>query len=76
MVDASKRATAKHGQPARLRGRQKLLPADALWRLRFDLGDATGIEPVVVYAADLRTMIELVERRPRRTARWLRRPMQ
>jgi hypothetical protein len=78
MADASKRAAAKHKQPLRRRGTQKLLPADALRRLRLDLGDATGIEPVVVYAADLRTMIELFQR-PRRSAyqrRWLRRPHQ
>ena len=49
----------------RLTGRHNkvgLLPGEALGRLKDDLADATNLEPVVVYAADLRTLIELVER--------------
>jgi hypothetical protein len=49
----------------RLTGRDNkvgLLPGEALGRLKDDLADATNLEPVVVYAADLRTLIELVER--------------
>ena len=49
----------------RLTGRYNkvgLLPGEALGRLKDDLADATNLEPVVVYAADLRTLIELVER--------------
>jgi hypothetical protein len=47
--------------PPRWRGRQKLLPGDAIRRLKADLSNATGMEPVVVYADDLRTLIEVVE---------------
>lgn len=52
-----------HGEtpPRRRGGRQKLLPADAIRRLKADLSNATGMEPVVVYAADLRILIEVVE---------------
>jgi hypothetical protein len=48
----------------RLTGRRKvgLLPGEALQRLKDDLSNATDLEPVVVYAADLRTLIELAER--------------
>jgi hypothetical protein len=52
----------------RLTGRHNkvgLLPGEALGRLKDDLADATNLEPVVVYAADLRTLIELAEREPR-----------
>jgi hypothetical protein len=49
--------------PPRRRG---LLPSDAIRRLRHDLGTATDLEPVVVYAADLRTLLELFEP-PRRS---------
>ena len=47
----------------RLTGRRKvaLLPGEALRRLKDDLANATDLEPVVVYAADLRTLIELTE---------------
>jgi hypothetical protein len=47
----------------RRRGRQKVghSPGEALRRLKNDLGNAAGIEPVVVYAADLRTLIEMAE---------------
>jgi hypothetical protein len=74
---AGQRKAQKEQLPRR-RGRQKLLPADALCRLKHDLGNATDLEPVVVYAADLRTMLELVraafERRTAHERRWLRRP--
>ena len=48
----------------RLTGRRKvgLLPGEALERLKDDLANATNLEPVVVYAADLRTLIGLAER--------------
>jgi hypothetical protein len=48
----------------RLTGRHKvgLLPGEALRRLKDDLANATNLEPVVVYAADLRTLIGLAER--------------
>jgi hypothetical protein len=48
----------------RLTGRHKvgLLPGEALERLKDDLANATNLEPVVVYAADLRTLIGLAER--------------
>ena len=49
--------------PPRRPGRRKLLPGDAMRRLKVDLSNATGMEPVVVYADDLRILIELVERR-------------
>ena len=49
--------------PPGWRGRQKLLPVDAIRRLKADLGTATGMEPVVVYASDLKTLIEVVEHR-------------
>jgi len=47
----------------RLTGRHKvgLLPGEALQRLKDDLASAANLEPVVVYAADLRTLIELAE---------------
>jgi hypothetical protein len=51
----------------RLAGRHNkvgLLPGEALGRLKDDLADAINLEPVVVYAADLRTLIELAEREP------------
>jgi hypothetical protein len=38
------------------------LPGEALERLKDDLANATNLEPVVVYAADLRTLIELADR--------------
>jgi hypothetical protein len=45
-------------------GRHKvgLLPGEALQRLKDDLANAANLEPVVVYAADLRALIELAER--------------
>ena len=45
-------------------GRRKvgLLPREALQRLKDDLANAANLEPVVVYAADLRALIELAER--------------
>jgi hypothetical protein len=48
----------------RLTARHKvgLLPGEALRRLKDDLANATNLEPVVVYAADLRTLIGLAER--------------
>jgi hypothetical protein len=46
-------------------GPQGLLPADAIGRLKADLNNATGLEPVVVYAADLRILIEVVEHKRR-----------
>jgi hypothetical protein len=48
----------------RLTGRHKVgvLPGEALRRLKDDLANATNLEPIVVYAADLRTLIELAER--------------
>ncbi len=48
----------------RLTGRHKvgLLPDEALQRLKDDLANATDLQPVVVYAADLRTLIELAQR--------------
>jgi hypothetical protein len=49
----------------RLTGRHNtigLLPGEALERLKDDLANATNLEPVVVYAADLRTLIGLAER--------------
>jgi hypothetical protein len=48
----------------RLTGRRKfgLLPGEALQRLKDDLANATDLEPVVVYAADLRALIKLAER--------------
>ena len=47
----------------RLTGRRKVgfLPGEALQRLKDDLANAANLEPVVVYAADLRTLIELAE---------------
>jgi hypothetical protein len=47
----------------RLTSRRKvgLLPGEALQRLKDDLANWTDLEPVVVYAADLRTLIELAE---------------
>jgi pimeloyl-ACP methyl ester carboxylesterase len=47
----------------RLTSRRKvgLLPGEALQRLNDDLANWTDLEPVVVYAADLRTLIELTE---------------
>jgi hypothetical protein len=47
----------------RLTARHKvgLLPGEALRRLKDDLANATNLEPVVVYAADLRTLIGLAE---------------
>lgn len=47
----------------RLTARHKvgLSPGEALRRLKDDLANATNLEPVVVYAADLRTLIGLAE---------------
>jgi hypothetical protein len=39
-----------------------LLPGEALRRLKDDLANAANLEPVVVYAADLRTLVESAER--------------
>ena len=49
--------------PLRRTGRRKVghLPGEALLRLENDLGNAAGLDPVVVYAADLRTLIELAK---------------
>jgi hypothetical protein len=57
-------AIASSPPPRRLKGRRKfgLLPGEAVQRLKEDLANATDLEPVVVYAADLRTLIELAER--------------
>ena len=48
----------------RLTGRHQVVlsPGEALRRLKYDLANAANLEPVVVYAADLRTLIELAER--------------
>lgn len=42
--------------------RKRVLPAEALRRLKADLGESSGIDPVVAYAADLRAVIEELER--------------
>ncbi len=57
-------ATASSPPLRRLTGRHKvgLLPDEALQRLKDDLANATDLQPVVVYAADLRTLIELAQR--------------
>lgn len=57
--------SAHEETPPRWRaGRQKLLPGDIIGRLKADLGTAIGMEPVVVYADDLRILIEVVENGP------------
>jgi len=58
----------------RLTSRRKvgLLPGEALQRLKDDLANWTDLEPVVVYAADLRTLIELAE--PGRPQNYMRPP--
>ena len=42
--------------------RKRVLPSEALRRLKADLGESSGIDPVVAYAADLRAVIEELER--------------
>ena len=42
--------------------RKRVLPAEALRQLKADLGESSGIDPVVAYAADLRAVIEELER--------------
>jgi hypothetical protein len=42
--------------------RKRVLPSEALRRLKADLGKSSGIDPVVAYAADLRAVIEEFER--------------
>ncbi len=42
--------------------RRRVLPSEALRRLKADLGESSGLDPVVAYAADLRAVIEELER--------------
>ena len=42
--------------------RKRVLPSEALRRLKADLGESSGLDPVVAYAADLRAVIEELER--------------